>query len=193
MAIDEKALSHIVNLNLVNLETNGTPLDTRTLVEAYEEAKQTNQETKQPDEMPSFTHIAVARALCKWRNGKRSSVSVSDLPMVEQHAYFEQAEDAIAAYLERHPKRESIEEKLSDATEALHKINEWSNKAYSEEIFTDLSDGEMKMIQAGLSKAVCGVSNAMDRLHASWGRHLLDGIGKMSAAALSKIEVQEGK
>lgn len=41
--------------------------------------------------------IAVARALCKWRNGKRSSVAFSELSMPEQHAYFEQADDAIAA------------------------------------------------------------------------------------------------
>ena len=62
---------------------------------------------EQPDgSADDFTRIAVAKALCKWRNGKRSSVGFTELPMVEQHAYFEQADDAIAAYLERQPKRE---------------------------------------------------------------------------------------
>lgn len=41
---------------------------------------------------------------------------------------------------------------------------------YPADVFSELSDDEMKVIQEWLQK--CPVRHASDRLHASWARHL---------------------
>ena len=134
MSIDEKALKEALERAYRykgNAGVNWTLHDfAKTAVEHYEAVK--NMATQQPVSVEvdnsieartawskehstrqpvqcadDFTRIAVAKALCKWRNGKRSSVGFTELSMAEQHAYFEQADDAIAAYLERQPVRES--------------------------------------------------------------------------------------
>ena len=46
----------------------------------------------------SLQRLAVANSLCKWRNGKPSSVPFNELSAKEQNAYFQQADQAIAAY-----------------------------------------------------------------------------------------------
>lgn len=53
--------------------------------------------------------------------------------------------------------------------EKLQAIRQWCD-AYPETVFTPMEDGELDKITA-----VVG-SNAMSRMHASWARHILQGI-----------------
>ncbi|MGZ8432822.1 MAG: hypothetical protein ACXWYM_00105 [Candidatus Binatia bacterium] len=59
---------------------------------------------------------------------------------------------------------------------ALLKIKEWA-EAYPVEQFKPVSSDELKIISALLDK----YGHSMGNLHASWARHILDGIGKIAA------------
>jgi len=56
-----------------------------------------------------------------------------------------------------------------EGTSSYEPLSEELNKAYPEELFTPLSDGEMETIRTALQGS--GVRAASDRLHASWARH----------------------
>lgn len=69
-------------------------------------------------------------------------------------------------------KLERAEDRISDLEDALRRIRQWCD-TYPTEFFSPMSDDEVKRAVAA---AGAEVSNASDRLHASWARHILSGV-----------------
>jgi hypothetical protein len=76
---------------------------------------------------------------------------------------------------------DSLRAQLSDMTgqleardEALLRIRQWCD-AYPVEVFTPLTDKE---VEAAVVAANGAVRHGSVRLHASWARHILDGVRK---------------
>lgn len=67
---------------------------------------------------------------------------------------------------------EEANDRIEELEEALWHIRQWCD-AYPIAIFTPLTDGEEK---AAVAAAEHAVPSGSTRLHASWARHILDGV-----------------
>lgn len=65
--------------------------------------------------------------------------------------------------------------------DALARIAQWAD-AYPRDVFTPLSDCDIKQI----GQVVTDAGFSFDALHASWARHLIDGIGGIARTALQE-------
>lgn len=64
--------------------------------------------------------------------------------------------------------------------EALQRISDWC-EAYPTSVFMPLSKDEETTCVKAMEAAV---SNGSSRMHATWARHLLEGIGEIARTAL---------
>lgn len=72
------------------------------------------------------------------------------------------------------------------AREALEEIRRWSQDAYATDIF---DEPDLEAVNRVLTDN--GLRGHMDRMHASWGRHLMQGVGKIAESALTRAALTE--
>jgi hypothetical protein len=91
---------------------------------------------------------------------------------------------ASGAMLEAATRIEKLQAALLEAGEALTEIVQWS-EAYPVDIFPepDLEGVKQVLIANDMLRE-------MDRMHSSWARHLVSGIGDKARAALTLFEVR---
>jgi len=70
---------------------------------------------------------------------------------------------------------------LQTAAEALGEIAQWA-EAYPADMF---AEPDFAAVNKALTDA--GIPEQMDRLHASWARHLITGVGNIARAALERL------
>lgn len=80
--------------------------------------------------------------------------------------------------------RAAVSEAEEVARTALQQIRQWAD-AYPEDIFTPLSDEELKAVVAAAEKAV---PHGSSRLHAGWARHILGAVRRIAAEALEEMD-----
>ena len=71
--------------------------------------------------------------------------------------------------------------------EALENIRQWAENAYGTDIF---EEPDLDAVNRVLTEN--GLRGHMDRMHASWGRHLMHGVGQIARAALASTSEGEG-
>lgn len=71
---------------------------------------------------------------------------------------------------------EQMQERIDDLEDALMRIKQWC-QAYPVSMFHEVDDEELQ--RAG--KVLMDAGIMIDNLHASWARHLLDGIGEIAS------------
>lgn len=108
----------------------------------------------------------------------RAAIAAAEAETLEQARLNGMGAERELALLAR---AEKAERERDAAREALHRINDLAG-AYPEDAFTPLTDDEVATIASAMSAAV---SNGSDRMHASWGRHLMSRTGEIARAALT--------